>query len=34
MTAALRLARLRCALGVSAPLAMLLANLIYGETKE
>lgn len=34
MTAALRLARLRRALGLSAPVAMLLASLIYGEAKE
>lgn len=31
---ALQLARLRRALGVSAPVAMLLASLIYGETRE
>ena len=31
---ALQFARLRRALGVSAPVAMLLASLIYGEGQE
>lgn len=31
---ALQLARLRSALGVSAPIAALLAALIYGEGRE
>lgn len=30
----LQIARLRRALGLSAPVAMLLASLIYGEGKE